>query len=295
MGATLVAKRYWKDLEDFVSYEDMTIPQQTGGHPIPIRIYRPHDTLQSGGAIVFFHGGGFMVGDLNVEHYRCVKWAKDTKTMVVSCDYRLSPENRYPAALEDCTGCFQWVAANAARLGIDPSRIVVAGVSAGGTLAASLCLFNRDRGLRAPCLQMLIYPALDDRMTSLSMNTYTDQPGWTQVDTKHMWAHYLGSDRGSVSPYAAPARARDLSGLPPAYIMTAEFDPLRDEATDYALRLAAAGLPVDFRSFAGTFHGFDVVREARLARYALDDQVFSIARAIETAARAEPAAATVAQ
>jgi acetyl esterase/lipase len=294
MGATLAAKRYWKDLEESVSFEDLTIPNDVSGSPTPIRIYRPHNAAKPGGAVVFFHGGGFMVGDLNVEHYRCLKWAQDTRTMVVSCDYRLSPENRYPAALEDCAGCFHWVATNATELGIDPSRIVIAGVSAGGNLAASVSLFNRDRGLRPACLQMLIYPALDDRMTSLSMNTHTDQPGWTRVDTKHMWAHYLGADWGEVPPYAAPARAGDLSGLPPAYIMVAQFDPLRDEATDYALRLTAAGLCVDFRSFAGTFHGFDVVKESRLAQYALDDQIFAINRAIQTPARVEPIDALVA-
>lgn len=299
MGATLIAKGYWKDLEKSVSYEDLAIPHDTGGPPIPIRIYRAQDEVQSGGAVVFFHGGGFMVGDLNVEHYRCLKWAQHTKTVVVSCDYRLSPPNRYPAAFEDCASCFRWVATNAAQLGIFASRIVIAGVSAGGNLAASVSLLNRDLEFCPACLQMLIYPALDDRMHSLSMNTHTDQPGWTRADTKYMWAHYLGPDNVDVPPYAAPARALDLSRLPPAYIMTAEFDPLRDEATDYALRLMAAGIPVDFRSFAGTFHGFDVVKEAKLAQYALDDQIFAINRAIQTAVRVEskdaPAAAITAQ
>jgi acetyl esterase len=289
MGATLAAKRYWKDLEQNVAYEDLTIPNDADGPPIPIRIYRPHGVMHSGGAIVFFHGGGFMVGDLNVEHYRCLRWARDTNTMVISCDYRLSPENRYPAALEDCMGCFQWVSTNAAELAIDPSRMVVAGVSAGGNLAASVSLLRRDRGLRPACLQMLIYPALDDRMTSGSMKTHTDQPGWTRVDTEHMWAHYMGPERHDVPAYAAPARAVDLSGLPPAYIMTAELDPLRDEATDYALRLMAAGIPVDFRNFAGAFHGFDVVKEARLSQYALDEQIFAINRAIAPAAETEMA------
>lgn len=288
MGATLVTKRYWKELEAAVTYRDLTIPQDADGQPIPIRIYTPNTAVLSGGAVVFFHGGGFMVGDLNVEHYRCLKWAQETRTIVVSCDYRLSPENRFPAALEDCTGCFGWVVDNASDLGIDPSRIVVAGVSAGGNLAASVSLFNRDHGLRPACLQMLIYPALDDRMTSQSMNTHTDQPGWTRVDTKHMWTHYLGPLRDNVSPYAAPSRASDLSGLPPAYVLTAEFDPLRDEATDYALRLTSAGVAVDFRNFAGTFHGFDVVKESRLAQYAMNDQIFAINRAMEATAKPKP-------
>ena len=280
MGATLVTKKYWKDLEDRVAYEDLSIPHEDAELLIPIRIYKPRDTVQSGGAIVFFHGGGFMVGDLNVEHYRCLKWVQDTNTTLISCDYRLSPENMYPAALEDCMCCFQWVVSNAVRLSIDPSRIVVAGVSAGGNLAASVSLLCRDRGGQAACLQMLIYPALDDRMASHSMQEHTNQPGWTRLDTKHMWAHYLGSDPSDVSAYAAPSRAADLSGLPPAYVMTAEMDPLRDEAVEYALRLMAAGVSVDIRNFSGAFHGFDVVKESRLSQYALDEQTFMISQAV---------------
>lgn len=232
---------------------------------------------------MFFHGGGFMVGDLNVEHYRCLTWARDTGAVLVSCDYRLCPEHRFPAAADDCLTCYRWVVDNAADLGIDRSRIVVAGVSAGGNLAASVSLMCRDRCLQMPCLQMLIYPALDDRMTSQSMHVHTDKPGWRRIDTQHMWAHYLGPKVRDVSIYAAPAHATDLSGLPRAYVMTAELDPLRDEALDYAMRLMAAGVPVDLRNFAGAFHGFDVVREAPLSRAALDEQVLMINRALTSA------------
>lgn len=290
LGATLVERRYWKELEDGVSYRDVTIPNAEDGRLIPIRIYTPNSAAPPSGAIVFYHGGGFMVGDLNVEHYRCLMWAQATGAVLVSSDYRRSPEHRYPAAVDDCLGCYLWVRASAADLKIDPARIVVAGVSAGGNLAASVSLLCRDRGIPPACLQMLIYPALDDRMTSRSMHTHTDQPGWRRIDTQYMWAHYLGPDMRDTPIYAAPARAGDVSGLPPAYVMTAELDPLRDEAIEYALRLMAAGVPVDLRNFAGAFHGFDVVRDLRLSQYALNEQVFAINRAMANAATGQPVA-----
>ncbi|MBD2891981.1 Carboxylesterase NlhH [Actinomadura sp. RB99] len=259
-----------------VDVADRTVP---GG--VPVRVYRPH--RPAGPALVYFHGGGFVTGDLGNEHRRCLGFAAELGIVVVSVDYRLAPEHPFPAPFEDAWTTTAWTHAHAAELGADPGRIAVGGGSAGGGLAAAVALRARDEGGPPLAFQLLLYPVLDDRMDSPSMRAYTEPPLFNRGEVEQMWRHYLGPARGTpgweTPVYAAPARARDLSGLPPAYVLAAEADPLRDEDLAYALRMIEAGVPVELRHVPGAYHGFDGVLSAAVARRALADQHAALRRA----------------
>jgi acetyl esterase/lipase len=278
LSAALKARGYWSAEERVVGCQDLSITRPDGTS-LAIRIYRPNSISHPVPAIVFFHGGGFMVGDLNLEHGRCLKWAAGASSVVISCDYRLSPEQRYPAALEDCYSCLVWAACRADDIGIDASRVAVAGSSCGGGLAAATALRARDEGGPSIACQVLVYPVLDDRMQTDSMRVFVDTPGWDRKSTAYMWAHYLPENNESVSVYAAPARAHDLSRLPKAYIMTAEMDPLRDEGLAYGSRLLRAGVPTEIHNFSGAFHAFDTVVSSKLAARAIEEQISAFQRA----------------
>jgi acetyl esterase/lipase len=209
--------------------------------------------------MVWIHGGGFVVGDAAMEEAGCLLVADRVGAVLVSVDYRLAPENPFPAGVEDCYAALVWTAKQATELGIDPDRIGVGGESAGGGLAAAVALLARDRGGPALCLQYLGIPELDDRLETPSMRRFVDTPMWNRPNAIRSWAFYLGDGATpggpDVSPYAAPARAEDLSGLPPAIVSCCEFDPLRDEDLVYAQRLLQAGVSTDLTHYAGTFHG----------------------------------------
>lgn len=174
------------------------------------------------------------------------------------------PENRFPAALDDACAALAWTAEHAAELGIDPDRIAVAGHSAGAGLAAAVALRTRDEQGPPIRFQLLNEPGLDDRQETWSQRNFTDTPWHDRQTLTHVWQHYMGSQ--PVTPYAAPARAADLSGLPPAYIATAEFDPLRDEAVEYAMRLLRSGVSVELHQWPGTFHGSQAILSAEVSQ-----------------------------
>ncbi|MFK0258489.1 alpha/beta hydrolase [Streptomyces sp. NPDC090445] len=244
--------------------EDRTVPADPD---VAVRIYRPHPSRarQGGaGAVVWLHGGGFVFGDLDTEHPWAARLADGSGAVVVSVDYRRSPENRFPAALDDAYAVLGWTARHAAELGIDPARIAVGGHSAGGGLAAAVALRARDEQGPAICFQLLNQPGLDDRQQTWSARNFTDTPWFTRDKTTAAWRHYLGSQ--PATPYAAPARATDLSGLPPAYVATAEFCPNRDEDIEYALRLLQAGVPVELHQWPGTFHGSQAILSADISQ-----------------------------
>jgi acetyl esterase len=260
---------------------DRLIPGPPGAPDVSVRVYRPL-AGHTGSAILFLHAGGLILGGLESEHPPCASLARELATVVVSVDYRLAPEHPYPAAIDDSYAAFTWLFASADELGVDTRRIAVLGRSAGGGLAAAVTLMARDRGGPQACFQFLDVPMLDDRMDSASMRGFTDAPVWDPRSSEIAWRHYLGDAAGGsdVSPYAAPARAADLSGLPPAYVHTAQFDPLRDEGIAYAQRLLSTGIPVELHSSPGTFHGSEMVPEAGISKRLEAERITVLRRAL---------------
>jgi acetyl esterase len=245
---------------------------------IPLRIYTPSHARPTP-VLVWFHGGGFVVGSLR-SHDRVLRHiAKESGAIVVSVDYRLGPEHRFPVGHEDSLFAAQWVLANAASFGGDPSRVALGGDSAGGNLAASTCIALRDLGGPMPVFQLLVYPATDLRRATESHRTLAD--GFLLTSDLIAWfmARYLRGKEDESSPVGSPLLAEDLSRLPRAFVVTAGFDPLRDEGEAYAARLVESGVPVESRSEKGLFHGYlsmgGVVPAARTA-------IDAIARAAST-------------
>jgi acetyl esterase len=269
--------------DDRVVVGNRMIPGHDAGTEIPVRVYAPESP---GGAalpaVVFFHGGAFVLGDMYTEELRCLRYCADAHCVVVSVAYRLAPEHPYPAAVDDCVAGLLWTVANASELGVDPARLAVAGSSAGGALAAAVALMARDVGGPPIAFQLLNYPVMDDRLQTPSMKRFDATPLWTNSSTAQMWVHYLGALRdGDVPAYAAPARAGDVSGLPPAYVLTADLDPLRDEGIDYARRLMEAGIPTELHTVSGACHGFDIVAAgSALGQRAIAEQVQALVRGL---------------
>ncbi|GAA4840614.1 alpha/beta hydrolase [Kitasatospora terrestris] len=269
--AERAAARPVPDLSD-LEIEDRTVPADPD---VPVRIYRPHGAR---GAVVWMHGGGFVFGDVETEHPWAARLAQGSGAVVVSVGYRRAPENPYPAALDDVYAVLGWLAGHAADLGIDPDRIAVGGHSAGANLAAGTALRARDQQGPAIRFQLLNEPGLDDRQDTWSQRNFTDTPWQNREKVTLAWRHYLAGR--SATPYAAPAREEDLSGLPPAYLAAAEFDPLRDEIIGYALRLLRAGVPVELHQWPGTFHGSQAIMSAAVSQRQIAELCAALRRAV---------------
>jgi acetyl esterase len=226
--------------------------------PIPLRVYRPAgvpDTTRLP-AYVYFHGGGWVIGDVNTHDVVCRQLTAASGASVVSVDYRLAPEHKFPAAADDAWAATRWVVAHAAELGLDGQRLAVGGDSAGGNLAAVVALMARDAGGPAIALQVLIYPVTDVMRETRTYADFADGYMLTRDSMRWFIAHYLASKADAADWRVSPLRAPSLSGLPPALIVTAGFDPLRDEGEQYAGRLRDAGNMVDYACYGGMVHGF---------------------------------------
>ncbi|MGW6929108.1 alpha/beta hydrolase [Lentzea sp. NPDC054927] len=268
-----------------VDVRDTTVPGPSGAPDVPVRIYTPANHEGASPGLLYIHGGGFVLGDLDMFHAHVLRVVDALGIVVVSVDYRLAPEHPFPAPVEDCYAALQWTAAKASELGIDPDRLGVGGESAGGGLAAGVALLARDRGGPALCFQYLGIPELDDRLDTPSMREYVDTPLWNRPNAIFSWTSYLGTEPGGddVSPYAAPARAEDLSALPPAYVTVCQFDPLRDEGIEYARRLSHAGVQAELRLYPGTFHGSALVESAAISRRMFTDELEALRRGLRIA------------
>lgn len=223
--------------------------------PQELRVYRPKSDHPLP-VLVYFMGGGWVVGSLDTSDSICRALAKMTPCVIVSVGYRLAPEHPFPAAIEDCYAGVKWVAEHAAEIGGDPERIAVAGDSSGGNLAASMTLMARDHDGPPLRAQVLTYPALTSNADSKSMRENNDVMFFNATSSRWFWSHYLADPADGDSPYASPLKASDHSGLPPAVILTAEYCPLFDEGNEYAEALARAGVPVEHHPYMSLPHGF---------------------------------------
>lgn len=267
-------------LPEDVRFEDRSIAGPEDAPELAVRIYTPREAEAPRPGVLYLHGGGFCFGSLDTEHAGAALAAHAAGAVVVSVDYRLAPEHPFPAGLEDCYAALGWMAGEASSLGVDPQRIAVMGSSAGGGLAAATALLARDRRGPQLCYQVLGIPELDDRLETASMRAFTDTPLWNRPNAVMSWRLYLGEDPGEVSAYAAPARAKDLGGLPAAYVSTMEFDPLRDEGIHYAQRLLEHGVSVELHHYPGTFHGSAMVGNAAVSRRSSQEMFAALRRGI---------------
>jgi acetyl esterase len=246
---------------------DTSIPGPDG--EIPLRIYGSQPE-RAQPVLVWFYGGGWVLGTLEAADAVCRRLANASPCAVVAVAYRLAPEEPFPAAVEDCWATTRWVWEHGGEHGLDGRRIAVGGPSAGGNLAAATALLAREEGEPTLAMQLLVYPVLEHNSDTASMRASEDPVLFDREDVAWCWGHYLAREADGASPLASPLRARDLGGLPPALVITAEFDPLRDEAELYAERLQAAGVPTELVRFDGMAHGFfssaDVLAEAREAQ-----------------------------
>ena len=260
-----------------IRHRERTIPGPAGAPDLTVSIFSRADRVDGGPGIVHTHGGGMIIGDRFTGAEEYLNWVMELDAVVVSPEYRLAPENPDPAPVEDCYATLQWVAQNARELGIDPERLIVGGASAGGGLAAGVSLLARDRKGPALAGQLLIYPMIDDRKETVSSHQVDGIGVWDRCSNDTGWDALLGDRRktDAVSIYAAPARATDLSGLPPAFIDVATAEVFRDEDVAYATRIWEHGGVAELHVWPGGFHGFDAMAplaalsvEARAARLA---------------------------
>ncbi|MWV59381.1 alpha/beta hydrolase [Rathayibacter sp. VKM Ac-2754] len=245
--------------------DDLRVPGPEGAPPVGIRIYRPRSLRGAAPALVWVHGGGMVIGNHLIDEASSIDFARTLGITVVSVDYRLSPQHVAPAAVEDVHAVITWLLEHAEGRGVDAARVAIGGASAGGGLAAGVAQLVRDRGEDSLAFQLLVYPMLDDR-TVLRTDLSTDGVRmWTPGSNRFGWTSYLGHAPGPVpaSPYAAPARRDDLTGLPPAWIGVGSLDLFLDEDVRYAERLREAGVACELEIVPGAFHGFDAVMRTK--------------------------------
>ena len=267
--------------EPVAESRDMTVAGPHGA--IPVRLYRPAGTAASDvlPAMVYYHGGGWLLGGLDSHDVVCRRFANAARCRVVSVDYRMAPEAKFPAAVDDCEAVTRWAIWNAAELGIDATRVAVGGDSAGGNLAAVMALMARDGTLPPLAYQLLIYPATDMAMTSVSSQTVRDGVPLTSTTMKWFIDHYLRAKPDETDWRASPLRAASVAGTAPALVLTAGYDPLRDEGIAYAQRLEREGVRVIHIHYSDQVHGFmSMGRMIRAADQAIDQMARALHKAL---------------
>jgi acetyl esterase/lipase len=264
-----------------VRLDERRVPGPEGASEVHVLVYTPGDRSEAPlPAILHIHGGGMVSGSAEMSDPNSRSYVAEMKCVVASVNYRLAPETRFPGAIEDCYAALLWLHASAQELGIDPDRIMIAGESAGAGLVAALCLMARDRGQVKPCFQYLAEPMLDYRSAD-SDHPHVGHVGWTRDHNRFGWASLLGdAATGPVSPYASPAMAEDLVGLPPTFIHIGAIDLFLEESLDYARRLTRAGVSVELHVWPGAFHAFGAF-DAHVSREARRVARTAIARALE--------------
>lgn len=270
--------------ETLVAMATRSVPGPPDAPPVEVAIYTPRKRSSDVLPCIFhMHGGGYVVGSAAASDATLRPKSAALDCVIVSVEYRLAPETPFPGAIEDCYAALSWLFANASELGVDARRIGVMGESAGGGLAASLALLARDRGELPLAFQHLVYPMLDDRTcTRPQPHLYTGEFLWTAEKNAFGWSCLLGTDPGGedVSPYAAAARATDLSGLPPTFICTGALDLFLEEDLEYARRLTHVGVPVELHVYPGAYHAFDIDPNAEVAINARRDRISALKRAL---------------
>ena len=239
------------------------IPSKDGAHQIRLRLYKPQESVSPAPALVWMHGGGYIIGTPEQDDGRVFELVKALGIVVISVDYRLAPRHPFPAPLEDCYAALEWVHSHPQKLGIDPERIAIAGLSAGGGLAASLVQLAHDRGEIKPVFQLLLSPMLDDRTVLRTGLPHAALLTWNANSNCYGWESYLQQPAGAeqVPAYAVPARREDLSGLPPAWIGVGTLDLFYDENLAYGQRLKDSGVACEVLTLPGVYHGFDALND----------------------------------
>ena len=273
-----------ENLPDFsaISVNEHFVPGRQGAPDVRVLVYRPTTRSTSLPALLWIHGGGYVIGSADGEDIGVKSIVSTLGCVAVSVDYRLAPETPHPGPVEDCYAALTWLHSHAEELGVDTTRIAIGGASAGGGLTAGLALLTRDRGEVPLAFQLLIYPMLDDRtVTSAEPHPYTGEYIWTPDANRFGWTSLLGQEPGSpgVSPYAAAARADHLEGLAPAFISVGTLDLFLEEDMEYARRLMRAGVPTELHVYPGAFHGFNMAADAKVSQAFMRDYFDALARA----------------
>lgn len=262
-----------------VAWHQQAVPGPPGAPDVAVRVYRPVGVTGTLPGVYVIHGGGVIFGDLDDEHPVASMLCAEVGAVVVSVDYRLAPEHPYPAAVDDCYAGLVWTAAHADELGLDPARLAVVGRSAGGGLTLAVTMVARDRGGPAVAFQMPIYPMVDDRNETSSSHEVLDLGVWDRAGNVEAWAWYLGGR--PADGYAAPARAQDLTGLPPTFLDVGTVDLFRDEDLDLAARLLRAGVPTELHVYPGSYHASETIApEAALSRRIWTTRLDALRRAL---------------
>jgi acetyl esterase len=259
LRAVLAATAFEAPPPDPIARVEQHVAPGADGMGVVVRVYWPSDDMALRPGVLFFHGGGWVIGDLDSHDGLCRRLANEVDAVVVSADYRRAPEHKYPAAAEDCYSALLWMVGQAADLGIDHHRMAVAGDSSGGNLAAVTALMARDRRGPSVAFQVLIYPVIDSTSARHEYASKSENASGYFLHTESMeWfrQQYLPDEQAGEEPYCSPSRALSLAGLPEAFVLTAEFDPLRDEGEHYGELLKTAGVPVTIHRARGMFHGY---------------------------------------